>query len=88
MTNYTIFFHDGASYELSANYMAAAVIQAQAIQIKKGKTDIRPCKVHEYKNAKEYTIYRPVWHFSAHPAIEKEKATNETPKSSNTPTLY
>ena len=64
-TKYIVTFQDGNTHTVSAYYMAAAVILAQAKQIEIHKSII-PIKVVEFTTAKIRKVYSPVYHFKAH----------------------
>lgn len=71
-TKYKVHFQDGTERTVEAYYMAAALILAQAEQLKSKKTII-PIKVDEYSTQTKYVSYHPVYQFRAHKLTSRSR---------------
>lgn len=72
---YNVKFSDGNRYDVDSFNMASAVILAQTEQILKEKPFTDIVNVHEYESGLDY---KPIYHFRAHPTVNKFKATEVT----------
>lgn len=74
-TKYIVKFQDGSQHGISAYFMAAAVILAQAKQIELGK-GILPSEVIEFNSRKDIKSYYPIYHFKAYEKMNKPELQN------------